>query len=46
MENSKLLVPVILSIMNHYKKQATEVSYKLKQVEYALSLVPTKDVLT
>ena len=45
MENSRLLVPVVLSIMNSYKEQAANALKELKQVEYALSNAPKTDVV-
>lgn len=38
MENSKLLVPVVLSIMNNYKAQAAQALAELKEVEHSLAL--------
>lgn len=45
MENSKLLVPVVLSIMNNYKEQAEEVLKELKQVESLLDSTSNKDTV-
>lgn len=40
MSNSRLLVPIVLSIMNDYKTQASQVLAELKAVEDTLALAP------
>lgn len=44
MENSKLLVPVLLSIMNNYKEQVAGILKELKQVESVLSNGAADDI--
>lgn len=41
MENSKLLVPVVLSIMNNYKEQVAKITMELKEIELILSKIDT-----
>lgn len=40
MEKSILLVPVLLTILKNYRRQAAKVSLEIKQVEHSLSLTP------